>query len=238
MKKIECIIIDDEPIGVKLLQSYISKVPFLDARHACYDGIEGLAYLKDNSVDLIFLDINMPVLNGIELANILTEKQKIIFTSAHSQYALESYEYHALDYLLKPITFKRFFKAVTHAYDFFHSHEITNESQAKKKNETYMFVKSGKQLVKIGNEEILFFEAQKEYIMIHTTRKKVMIYKRMKELAEQMPSCFTRVHYSYIININFIDRIEGNNIIIRNHSIPISFSYKEDFLLKIKQNTL
>ncbi|HXL55827.1 MAG TPA: LytTR family DNA-binding domain-containing protein [Chitinophagaceae bacterium] len=238
MKKITCIIIDDEPMAVRLLQSYVSKVPFLNALHACYDGVEGLTYLKDNSVDLIFLDINMPMLNGIELANILTEKQKIIFTTAYSEHALESYEYHALDYLLKPITFKRFLKAVTHARDFFHPNEITNEIQAKIKEEAYMFVKSGKQLVKISNEEILFFEAQKEYVMIHTTGKKVMIYKRMKDLAEQIPSCFIRVHYSYIININFIDKIEGNSIIIGNHSIPIGFSYKEDFLLKIKQKTL
>jgi len=234
MKKISCIIIDDEPNAIKLLESHILKVPSLELKYKCYNGVEGLAYIKTNPVDLIFLDINMPLLNGIELTRILSTQQKVIFTTAYSDYAVDSYDYDALDYVLKPITFERFMKAVTKAENYF---QVQSKYEKKTDIETYMFVKAERQLVKVNYSEILFFEAQKEYINIHTTREKYLFYKRMKDLEEQLPDNFIRVHHSFIINLDCINRIDANSVIINNKEIPIGASYKDAFHEIIKPRT-
>jgi two-component system, LytTR family, response regulator len=236
MKKIACIIIDDEPNAIKLLETHISKVPTLELKYICYNGVEGLTYIKNNPVDLIFLDINMPLLNGMELIRILTPKQKIIFTTAYSDYAADSYEYNALDYILKPISFERFMKAVNKAENYFELQGSKDES--KLTGEVYMFIKTDRQLIKINFSEILFFEAQKEYVNIHTLTEKYLFYKRMKELEEQLPVNFMRIHHSYIINLNFITRIEGATVTINNKEIPIGSSFKEEFQKRIKSRTL
>jgi two-component system, LytTR family, response regulator len=235
MKKIRCIIIDDEPNAVKLLESHISKVPSLELKYTCYNGVEGLAYIKNNHVDLIFLDINMPLLNGMELARILSPAQKIIFTTAYSDHAADSYDYDALDYILKPITFARFLKAVSKAENFFDLQK--RKQKSKSDDEPYMFVKTDRQLVKINYSEILFFEAQKEYISIQTVKEKFIFYKRMKDLEDQLPSNFLRIHHSFIINLNNISRIEGNSVTISDSEIPIGASYKEEFQEIIKSRT-
>ncbi|MFL5787818.1 MAG: LytR/AlgR family response regulator transcription factor [Flavisolibacter sp.] len=235
MKKIACIIIDDEPNAIKLLESHILKMPTLELKYICYNGVEGLAYIKTNPVDLIFLDINMPLLNGMELIRILSSKQKIIFTTAHSDYAADSYEYNALDYILKPISFERFMKAVTKAENYF---ELQSSKDEFKTNEDpYMFIKTDRRLIKINFSEILFFEAQKEYVNVHTATEKYLFYKRMKELEEQLPVNFIRIHHSYIINLNYIARIEGATVTINNKEIPIGSSFKDEFQKRIKSRT-
>ncbi|MES1159995.1 MAG: response regulator transcription factor [Bacteroidota bacterium] len=229
MTKLGCLIIDDEPNAGQLLQDYISKVPYLTLKGNCFDAPEALEFLRHTQADLIFLDINMPGLSGIELVNILPREQRVIFTTAYSEYALESYEYNVIDYLLKPITFRRFMMAVTKA-----AGGMSPAPQA----EEYMFVKSDKQMIRINFRDIAYFEALKEYICIHTKGQKIITYKRMKELLEKLPDHFTRIHNSYIINGDHISRVEGNFVLIENKSLPIGISYKESFAEFIQQRAL
>lgn len=220
MTKLGCLIIDDEPNAGQLLQDYIRKVPYLTLKGNCFDAMEALEFLHHSQADLIFLDINMPGLSGIELVNILPKEQRVIFTTAYSEYALESYEYNVIDYLLKPITFQRFMMAVTKA---------ASGMPPALQTEEYMFVKSDKQMIRINFRDIIYFEALKEYICIHMKDQKVITYKRMKELLEKLPGQFTRIHNSYIINGDHISKVEGNFVIMEKKNLPIGISYKESF---------
>src|SRR5580765_151180 len=204
--KLDCLVVDDEPNAGKLLEDYINKIPGLTLIARCFDGREALEVIRNNHVDLLFLDINMPNLNGIELMNFIPKELPIIFTTAYSEYAIESYEYHVIDYLLKPITFNRFMKAVGKAEE-----QIGGALQKKSSlseqamiDEGYFFVRADKKMIKINFDEIIYFEAVKEYICIHTENQKVLVYKRMKDLAEKLPEYFIRVHNSYIINCKCI----------------------------------
>jgi two-component system LytT family response regulator len=238
MKKIRCIVIDDEPNAIKLMESHIEKVPFLGLQSSFYDGIEGLHYMSKNPVDLVFLDINMPMLSGTELAEILPSHHKIIFTTAYPNYALQSYEYDALDYIQKPISFQRFLKAATKAELYFNSILKPTDKVQKSKNREYIFIKSEKQLVKIDFKDIIVFEAQKEYISIHTAKKKYIFYKRMKELQTELPNHFVRVHHSFIINLDFVSRIESSTVTLDKFEIPIGETFKENFLTIVRGQTL
>jgi len=227
MNTITCLIVDDEPNAVQLLEDHISKIPRLSLIHKCYDAFEALQVLQSNNADLIFLDIQMPGLTGMELAAILQKDQKIIFTTAYANYALEGYEYNAIDYLLKPITFKRFAQSVNKALQTFLPSA-----------DNYIFVKSGKQIIKLEYDRILFIEALKEYVNIVLPDEKVMAYKRMKELEEQLPAAFLRVHNSYIVNIQHVDKIVDNHVIIGNTRIPVSASCKPQLLEIVNKRLL
>ena len=232
MIKIDCLVVDDEPNAGKLLEDYIAKTPHLTLKGKCFDAMEALEFLQNTRVDLIFLDINMPRLSGMELANLLPKHQKLIFTTAYSEYAIESYEFNVIDYLLKPISFKRFLKAIEKA------DHILQEQPSAVPHEDYIFVKSDKKMIRITLKDILYFEAVKEYIYVHSAGRKILIYKRMKELAEKLPADFIRVHNSYLINCNHIGRIEGNFVLIGGESIPLGISYKEQFLQFIRTRAL
>jgi DNA-binding LytR/AlgR family response regulator len=175
----------------------------------------------------------MPRLSGMELANLLPKQQKIIFTTAYSEYAIESYEYNVIDYLLKPISFKRFLKAIEKTEQVFQEQPFLPSWE-----EGYIFVKSDKKMIRIILGDILYFEAVKEYIYVHTPGQKILIYKRMKDLAEKLPADFIRVHNSYIINCRHIGRIEGNHVLIGTGQIPLGISYKEPFLQFIRNRAL
>jgi two-component system, LytTR family, response regulator len=232
MQNIDCLVIDDEPNAVQLLEDYIAKVPSLTLQKACFDAKEALEFLRHSHADLLFLDINMPGLSGMELAGILPRQQKIIFTTAYSEYAIESYEYNVIDYLLKPISFKRFLKAVEKTDQILHEQPFISPSA------DYIFVKSDKKMIRLSLQDILYFEAVKEYIYIHTAQQKILIYKRMKELAEKLPPDFIRVHNSYLINCKHIGKIEGNHVLIGHQPIPLGISYKDAFLQFIRNRAL
>jgi len=229
MTKLGCLIIDDEPNAGQLLQDYISKVPYLTLKGTCFDALEALEFLSHSQTDIIFLDINMPDLTGIELMNILPREQKVIFTTAYSEYAIQSYEYNAVDYLLKPITFKRFMMAVGKA---------TAASPTPAQAEEYLFVRTDKKMIRVNLRDILYFEALKEYVCIHTKTQKIVTYKRMKELLEKLPAHFTRIHNSYIINGNHITRVEGNYVLVDDKNLPIGISYRDPFAEFIQQRAL
>jgi DNA-binding LytR/AlgR family response regulator len=238
--KLECLIVDDEPIAVQLLADYISKIPTLSLRASCFNAFEVLKFLENTKVDIIFLDINMPNLSGMELMGVLPERQRVIFTTAYSEFALESYEYNTIDYLLKPISFKRFTQAIMKAENSMGELPITPSTASKlmPSSSEFMFVKSDKQFFRIKYEDVVVLEAQREYVCIRTLNKKILVYKRMKEVEEKLPASFIRIHNSYIINVNFITKIEGNYVQLGQDDFPIGISYREIFFKFLHNKTM
>ncbi|NML20003.1 response regulator transcription factor [Pseudoflavitalea sp. G-6-1-2] len=237
MRKITCMIVEDEPPAMQLLEDHIAKVPYLQPIRKCYDGAEAAQFLSAHQCDLIFLDINMPQLNGIELAAMLPPYQKIIFTTAYSEHALSSFEFHVIDYLLKPISFKRFMQAIN-KLQYLTAPVSVAEKQTTEESHDFLFVKSGKQIHRINYAGIYFIEALKEYIAIHTNTGTVLVYKRMKEMAEQLPAEFVRIHNSYIINLQYIKSIEPGLVEIHNAKLPISNSYRDLFNQRISNRLI
>lgn len=239
--KLTCLIVDDEPNAVALLDSYVGQVPFLECRQLCYDAYEALTYLRQHPVNLVFLDINMPGLSGMDLAAIIRSKANVIFTTAYSQYAVESYEKEAVDYLLKPISFQRFMQAVMKVTDKLEkSARIESPLQEGPASATddFVFLKSGKQLIRVAYPSVLFFEGLKEYVKVVTATENILVYKRMKDLEAELPSVFQRIHHSYIINTAHISKIEDNHVQIGDRRIPMSEKYRAGFLARINQKLL
>jgi len=203
---LSCIIIDDEPDAVDLVELLIKQCTTWTLKGKCYDALEALAFLKTNQVDFIFLDINMPKLTGMELATLLPPQTKIVFTTAYSEYAVESYGFQTIDYLLKPITLKRFLSSVQKIEQYFLKHEPEQLLNTEQEQE-FFFVKSGKTLRKIVLKNIQYFEGEKDYVRLVTDREQLLIYRRLKDIEEQLNSPFIRVHNSYIINYEQLSKI-------------------------------
>lgn len=229
---IKCLVVDDEPLAVQLLEDYISQTDFLQLVHKCYHAMDALRFIKMQPVDLLFMDINMPKLTGMEMVSLLPASQAVIFTTAYSEYAVQSYEKNAVDYLLKPITFERFMRAATRAEKLI-SGERTISTGIDSPDSSAVFIKSGKSLVKLALEKILFIEGMKDYVTFHTADEKLVAYKRMKELEESLPTNFLRVHNSYIINLRFVDKYEDSHVTISSARIPVSEKYRDQFLERI-----
>lgn len=235
--KIQCMLIDDEPYAVNLLEEYILQVPYLQLQHKCYHALEALEILKNSKPDLIFLDINMPHLSGMQLASLLPPKQLFIFTTAYSEFAAESYEKNALDYLVKPITFDRFLKAVMKA----NSQLSVNADPVQLSSAIApqkLFLKTGRAIVQLEYQDVFLIEGLKDYVVFHTSSGKHIVYKRMKELEESLPANFSRIHLSWIVNRDHIKRIEDNHIHINQERIPVGEKYREQFLLRINKDLL
>ena len=197
--------------------------------------MEALAFLKMNPVDFIFLDINMPKLTGMELATILPPRTKIVFTTAYSEYAVDSYSFQTIDYLLKPITLKRFLASVEKIEQHFLKtgpEYVPNAEQGPQ----FFFVKSGKTLRKILLKDILYFEGVRDYVRLATEKEQMLIYRRLRDMEEQLKAPFVRVHNSYIINYEQISKIEDNHIYIDDKRIPISEKFKMRFMEVINRN--
>ncbi|SDT57304.1 two component transcriptional regulator, LytTR family [Mucilaginibacter mallensis] len=232
---LNCIIIDDEPDAIDLVELLIRQSTTWTLKAKCYDALEALAFLKNNQVDFIFLDINMPKLTGMELASLLPPQTKIVFTTAYSEYAVESYAFQTIDYLLKPITLKRFLASVQKIEQYFLKpapEHLPNDEQSQE----FFFVKSGKVLRKIVLKDILYFEGEKDYVRLATGQEQLLIYRRLKDIEEQLKSPFIRVHNSYIINYEQLSKIEDNHIYIADKRIPISEKFRERFMEVIHKN--
>jgi len=214
MNTIKCIVIDDEELARTLLKSYIEKVDFLELVADFESPIDAIQVLKDNSIDVIFLDIQMPDLKGTDFAKMIDPKTKVIFTTAYSEYALEGFDLNALDYLLKPITFERFLQAVN---------KVSTEEPSV---ENTITIKSGYDLHKVNFKDIIFIQSDSEYMVFHTNDKKIMSHQTMKSLQETLPSSiFMRVHRSYIVNKEKVSTLKGRDLIINDTLIPVSDSY-------------
>ena len=232
---LSCIIIDDEPDAINLVELLIKQSTTWELKAKCYDALEALAFLKTHQVDFIFLDINMPKLTGMELAMLLPPRTKIVFTTAYSEYAVESYSFQTIDYLLKPITLKRFLASVEKIEQHFLKpgpEQLPNAEQAPQ----FFFVKSGKAIRKILLKDILYFEGEKDYVRLATGQEQMLIYRRLKDMEEQLKSPFIRVHNSYIINYEQLSKIEDNHIYIGDKRIPVSEKFRERFMEVINKN--
>lgn len=226
--KLRCLIVEDEPLARNLLADYVKKVSFLELIGAVGSPLNALEILRNENIDLMFLDIQMPEITGITLLKTLQKKPLVILTTAYSEYALESYDLDVLDYLLKPITFDRFLKAVDKASQRLRSpaHETATSST----DPSFVFVKDGTKLVKVNYDDILFVEGLKDYVTIVTKTQKIVSLQRLKSLETQLPTDrFIRIHHSYIINIKAVDTIHRNDVQIGTHLIPISDSYRKAF---------
>jgi len=228
MDKIKCIVVDDEPLAVSLLGSYVEKIPFLELVFSTENPIEAMEFIQNNEADLIFLDIQMPELSGINFMKIVGSKLKYILTTAYTGYALEGYEHNIIDYLLKPISFSRFEKSTQKAFERF----TINET----KENTYFFVKSSGQQHKINFDEILFIESIKDYVNIRTENQEYIVLDTLKSLENQLPENFARVHKSFILNLDKIEKIDVKNVCLSSgREIPIGETYKSDFFKRLKK---
>lgn len=234
--KITCLIIEDEPPAMQLLEDYMRKLPLLELKGKFYDAIEALEYLKRNTVDVIFLDINLPALSGLEMAALITKDQKIIFTTAYAEHALDSFSFHVVDYLLKPVSFKRFLQAIQ-KLQLHIAPQPVKEMPAPKQDEL-LFIKTGRTVIRIQFADIVYIEAHKEYLCIHTGKQKHLVYKRMKEMAASLPDSFVRIHNSYIINLQHVQKLGQQVVAIAGRELPVSASYKEAFQQHIQQRMM
>jgi len=231
MSTIKCIITDDEPMARKGLQGYVEKIDFLQLAGVCEDAVQLNSLLKQQPVDLLFLDIEMPYITGIDFLKNTPNPPKVIFTTAYEQYAIKGYDLDILDYLLKPISFERFLKAANKAYDYFDT--------KKEAADTYLFIKTDSKLEKVNFDEILFVEAMENYVAIYAGDKKLVTHSTLKLMQENLPSSkFIQPHKSYLVNIDCINSIEGNTIHISKFQVPISKYQKEEVMEKIVNNKL
>jgi two-component system, LytTR family, response regulator len=245
---ISCMVVEDEPLARNLLAQYISKVPYLQLVKACPSPLEALEALREQSVDLLFLDIQMPELTGISLLKILPKKPLVIFTTAYSEYALEGYELDVVDYLLKPITLERFLKAIEKVgqrlslikTQEFSQQEVENKMESKEEpTQNFIFVKDGTKLVKVKLNEILYIEGLKDYVIIYTTHQKIVTLQRMKTLEAELPTNqFIRIHNSYIVSLEAIDTIEKEKVQVGKTFLPISDTYRKSFKDFIEQKNI
>jgi two-component system LytT family response regulator len=229
---INCVIIDDEPLAREGLANYVREVDFLTLSGTGENPLELLPLLDRQTVDLVFLDIQMPKMNGIEFLKILQKPPMVVITTAYPSYALEGFQLNVLDYLLKPVTFERFFKAASKARDYHRllMKSLSNDSAVTEPDD-YFFIKCGSKYEKIPFEEILYVEGMQNYVNIYTLKGKYVTMLSLKNLEENLDqNAFIRVHKSYIVAIGKIDGIEGNEIFIQNNRIPISRNYREQVI--------
>lgn len=244
---LKCLAVDDEPLALDILEDYISKIPFLELVKRTESAIEAMQMVQAGDIDLVFLDIQMPELTGIQFLKIAGSKASYILTTAYSQYALESYELDVADYLLKPIAFDRFYKAVEKVRNTRQKLESAPQAPvtsvgAEKEEETiqdFIFVKTEHKIQKIELKDILYIEGLKDYISIYTKAERIITLQNMKKMEETLPKTnFIRVHKSYIIAVDKIQNIERSRIAINGNIIPIGDTYREEFFKLIDKRNL
>lgn len=241
--KIRCLAIDDEPLALDIIESYVSKLPFLELVQTCSSATEAMQVLQTEQIDLMFLDIEMPELTGMQFLNILKQHPLVIFTTAYPDYALEGFNQDAVDYLLKPIPFDRFLKAVTKAQERLQRNGKSAENHtlpvAPTPEQDFMFVKADYKMIRIDFNDIQWIEGLKDYIIIQTKDQKIITLLSMNKMMEKLPdSKFLRVHRSFIVSLQKIDSIEKSRIRIGPKEIPIGEVYKEQFLKWVEENNI
>ncbi len=235
--KLKCIIIDDEPIARKVLQEFIEEIDYLELKGHAENPLKAMPLLTNNDIDIIFLDINMPKITGINYLKNSRNKASVIMTTAYAEYAVEAYELDVTDYLVKPISFERFLKACNKAREI---REFKNVSQGQGLNPNdHFFIKCNGQIEKVFYDDLIYAEAMLNYVMLYTHSKKMMVYVTIKSLEEQLPAgIFIKVHKSFIVNINKVKSIEGNILDIGNQKIPISQNLKEKVIAEIVKDKM
>ncbi|QQS52240.1 MAG: response regulator transcription factor [Bacteroidota bacterium] len=237
--KLKCIIVDDEPLARGVIETYLKEFDFIETVASCNNAMEALNYLNKSTIDILFLDINMPKIDGLSFLRTLKSAPQVIITTAYREYAIEGFELDVVDYLCKPFSFERFLVAVNKAIgrikakteNYRISNSLAAEPNITKHAESYLFVKSEKKTYKIELDEILFVEAVGDYIKIISTGKSLICYMYLKEIELMLPAnLFPRVHRSFLVSLSKIDSVEGNQIKIRESIIPIGRRYRENFI--------
>jgi DNA-binding LytR/AlgR family response regulator len=233
--EIKALIIDDEPLARNVISEYAKKIPSSMIVGECEDAICAHEFLQRKTTDLIFLDINMPKLSGIEFLKTIKNPPLVIFTTAYSEYALDSYELNAIDYLKKPFSFERFCKAYFKAEELLMLKQNANKPETSHNKEEFIFIKSDKKSFKVNISDISYIEGLGDYIKLYVGDKKLVTNLSMKKIEALLPShLFYRIHKSYIISLQKIESIEGNMVKINNTKLPVGNSYRQEFMLLIK----
>jgi DNA-binding LytR/AlgR family response regulator len=237
--KLKCIIIDDEPIARKLLQEYIEDIDFLELVGIAENPLKANTIVAQQPVDLLFLDINMPKLTGIEFLRATKNLPMVIITSAYAEYAKEGFELDVMDYLVKPFSFERFLKACNKAREYYSLKNAAPAVAANKPANDYFFVKCDGKIEKVLYNELVYVEAMLNYVVLHTETRKMMVYLTVKSIAEQLPTDkFLKVHKSYIVNVHKIKSIEGNEITLANAKVSISQNFYDTAMKEILQGRM
>ena len=243
MENIKVLIVDDEPIAQEIIESYLQKITGLELIGCCKNALEAYSIISRQKIDLIFLDINMPEISGMDFLKTLRTPPKVVFTTAYPQYAVESYELNAIDYLLKPVSFERFLKATNKAIAELQTtgnQHITETAPAQAKVERMIFVKSEGKHIRVDLEKVSFIEGLKDYIQIWLDNERVIVHTTMKGMEEQLNRFpeFIRVHKSYIVNTKFIMEVWGNTIKTKNHIITVGSTYRDELNKLLESNKL
>lgn len=234
---LRCLVVDDEAIAVEGIVNYIEKIDFLQVAAVCSSAIEAGEVLRKTEIDLMFLDINMPYLSGLDFLESLDRAPMTVFTTAYSEYALEGYKLNVVDYLLKPIGFQRFFQAVTKAREIFTSRLLLKDYFVE--NSSGMYIRQGDSFRRIDWKEILYAEGMQNYVKLHFKNETLIIHQTMTSLEEMLPnSSFFRIHRSYLVNIQCIDSISGNRLFIAGHELPISAPKMNELLQTVVYKNL
>ncbi|MCO6174575.1 LytTR family DNA-binding domain-containing protein [Flavobacterium sp. NRK F10] len=236
--KLSCLIVDDEPMALDLVERYVLKTPFLQLAGKCNSAVEALAYIEKEKVDVVFLDIQMPDLTGLEFAKVVPKSTRIIFTTAFNQYAIEGFKAEALDYLLKPFNYAEFLLAANKAKQWF---ALWKKRKENIKENSFFYVKSEYKQLKISFDEILYIEGLKDYVKIwlKDNPKPILTLMSLKSLEEVLPSDrFMRVHRSFIVSLSNVEVVERGQIVINKQRITVSEQYKPQFLAYINDNSL
>jgi len=232
--KIRCLIIDDKPLAIDILAAYAAKIPFLELAGSTTNPVNGLSLIRDGNIDLVFLDIQMPELNGLQFIKVAGTRCKVVLTTAYAKYALDGFEHDVIDYLLKPISFERFIRAAEKAYHHILQNKPVNKGTALEISSScqteYLFVKTEHRIQKVNLDDILYIEGLQNYITIHFASGRVVSLQTLKKIEEQLPAVkFKRVHKSYIIALGHITSIERSRITIGSDIIPIGDNYRDEF---------
>lgn len=232
--KVTCMIVDDEPMAREIISSFVGKIHNLELVATCKNVSEAFSVLQKESIQLIFLDINMPEISGLSLAKSIQHKSQVIFTTAYREYAIEGFDLQAVDYLLKPISFDRFLKAVQKYFDLHVSKEIIKQEIVSEAKETFIFVRSDRKMVKVRFKEINYIESLSDYVKIFTDKETIITRETISNIESKLPSNeFLRTHRSYIVSIPKIDSFTNEFLELDKKAIPISRSYKENVLQKL-----
>ncbi len=233
---IRCLIVDDEPLALDILENYIQRVPNLHLVKRCKHALEAYDFLQRDSVDLIFLDIHMPELTGIDFIKSLSSRPLVIFTTAYSNYAMDGFNLDVLDYLLKPIAFDRFLKAVDKASRIL-APEPTGETPDT--SEEFLFVKADGKMVKVRFDEVLFVEGMKDYVKIQMTDQRLIVHQTMKNMERALPADrFLRIHKSFLVAVDKIESLDGNLVEVGKHQLAVGANYRDDLLAHIQKHNL
>ncbi|SNR14796.1 LytR/AlgR family response regulator transcription factor [Tenacibaculum jejuense] len=226
-----CVVVDDEPVAREIIESFIQKTPSLSLAASFSNALETIQFAQENEADIYFLDINMPEINGLSLAKIVNSDAHIIFTTAYRDYAIDGFNLNVIDYLLKPIAFDRFLQAIKKIPQ---KRQTIQKVENKNSNESFLFVRSERKMVKVNYRDIIYIESLSDYLKIHLQEKTIVTRETISNIENKLPEkLFIRVHRSFIVAVHFIDAYTNEFIEINNKAIPISRNYKESTLQKL-----